>query len=349
MLFYGLNLLVVLCACASVKVHAMKIHTPGRHGMQVSPGQTGVLPVSWTEEPNDPLRFALVVNSLIGGETQQVPRVFESGNGTADVPVSVGTFTISAVDPNNPSTVFTSSKTFTVAPNGIGIDSNDADAANAPGAPPISGDPNAVAGSGPDLTSSPSTSTTAPITSSTASSTGLKPAIIGAIAAGAAVLLLLLGFALFVFIRRHHARTEVIRRTTFHRSRMVRQPAADSTAVPPLPGYPADLEKAAGMPNPYLGSGYGGEEQMEFDDVSIEGSSISISTISDLQSIRYSSAQPSSYTHSHAAPSSYAASSTISRAHSTRREPELYTADLRPQRYKSSQDKNKPAYPFSSA
>jgi len=315
--------LLYACACAL----AMKVHTPKTPGQRrIALEETGSIPISWSSEPGDPLLFGLVVRNLIGGETKRVDGMFEStSDGVVNVPISVGTFQVFAVDPNDQTNVFAASKEFAVTPNGVNESADNGVAAqggnNSLGS---SGDDQLAAGTQPSLNSE--TASALPSPSSVPSSSGLKPAILGAIIAGAVVLLLIIGLVVFVLVRRHRANADIVRRTTFHRSRMVR--SADGMEEKGQAGGP-DLEKEfpvsnASIPNPHIGGGgtYGyssNGQMMEFDEVSIEGSSIYIT-------------EPSSY-----APSSY--------AHSTRMEPERYVADLRPQRFKPGQA---PVYPFGS-
>ncbi|KAF7296834.1 hypothetical protein MIND_00914600 [Mycena indigotica] len=319
MLFYAF-LLLLFMPLADV-VGAMKVHTPKSDGLAFV--GSGTVPVAWSaaQDAGDPPRFALMVNRPVGGATTLVPGVVDvpasTGRGVMNVPLAIGTFFISAVDPDDPLRVFAQSKLFTVTPTGINnIEStNDRD------------DVGDAAQAG--FSSSSSTLPSLPSPSASAlPGPALKPAVIGGIVAGVLLILLVIGTALFVLRRRARARADVQRSVTFHRSRMVRQPGGGhDPEKAAAPG--AGPAVAAAPPNAYLAA-RGAGLQAEFDDVSVEGSAISISTDAPTA----------------AAPSSYAASS-ISRAQSTRAQPALYAADLAPQRYKhASRDREKDAYPF---
>ncbi|KAF7293336.1 hypothetical protein MKEN_01463600 [Mycena kentingensis (nom. inval.)] len=335
MFFNVFNVLVLLCVCAHAS--AMRLHTPGRHhNPRVALQETGTIPISWSGELSDPPQFSLLVMNLIGGTTERLDGVYEpSAEGLVNIPISVGTFQVYAVDPDDDTRVFDSTRQFSVLPKGGSIDMNggasfmdgfDASRDGADDTTTLSmslTSPNSIPSS---ATASSAPSTTAP---------AMKPVLIGGIVAGAVLLLLLLGLVIFFAIRRHRANSDVARRTTFHRSRMVR-PAGDHEKG--LGSGPADLEKEfpmpnnASIPNPYIGAyGYAPKSHViEFDDVSIEGSAISISDV-DTESRRATTVL-----------SSYASSSY---AQSTRMEPERYVADLKPQRYNP---ENAPVYPFGS-
>ncbi|KAJ7274658.1 hypothetical protein C8J57DRAFT_1312440 [Mycena rebaudengoi] len=184
-MFYAIFLLALLCGARTVS--GLKLHTP--KGVQVN-------------VPTD---------NLIGGEKTQVadqPMNATEERTTVPIPFPVvGTFRLWAVNPDDFSDAYSSSRDFNVMPDNFVAQG------------PLSADSIDRAGDNEDNDLSPSDATPPPSASATPGNSLSLPLIIGGVAGGI-VLTLLAAAALYVFCRRR--RTPVQRRTTFHRSRMVR-------------------------------------------------------------------------------------------------------------------------------
>ncbi|KAJ7256337.1 hypothetical protein C8J57DRAFT_1721512 [Mycena rebaudengoi] len=208
-MFYAIFLLALLCGARTV--FGLKLHTP--KGVQVNVPTD----VSWDrQQSDDPGAFVMVMENLIGGEKTQVadqPMNATEERTTVPIPFPVvGTFRLWAVNPDDFSDAYSSSRDFNVMPDNFVAQG------------PLAGDNednDLSAGSfgNPASNSSPSDATPPPSASATPGNSPSLPLIIGGVAGGI-VLTLLAAAALYVFCRRR--RTPVQRRTTFHRSRMVR-------------------------------------------------------------------------------------------------------------------------------
>ncbi|KAJ7452208.1 hypothetical protein FB451DRAFT_1282890 [Mycena latifolia] len=212
--------LAILCGT----VVSLKIHRPGGPQGQVEVNKP--VNVSWSHpKPNDPNSVLMFMENL-GDATRTFLRPLDTHLPGANVPMtfsSVGTFRLLAVNPSNPSDIYDTSKNFTVVATTTTA-SNVTQEDNGTSSPsPPNG--SAVPNPSPDSTSSSVTLSA----TGTPSSSSREYILAGAISGGV-VLLLLLTALTFVLCRRRKARIE--RRTTFHRTRMVRSLPPPTFAVP---------------------------------------------------------------------------------------------------------------------
>ncbi|KAJ6580488.1 hypothetical protein DFH09DRAFT_294825 [Mycena vulgaris] len=246
-MFHVIFFLALLCP----SILSLKLHTPGGRNRKVVPLNAPVK-VHWSREgPADPASILLLVEN-IGGVikpmTDNVTNASAQEGSALHSFDAIGTFRLWAINPLNASNVYTKSKQFEVrandaaagaaaqAANGGDDDTGDGDdtsAASSPPSPPGTG----RVGSSP---SPPSTSTTTPSPSSTTTPAHLKPYILGAIIGGAVLLLILAGAAIFFLCRRGRRRVE--RRTTFHRTRMVKSLPPPTFAVPEFDSSPSAID-----------------------------------------------------------------------------------------------------------
>jgi len=242
-MFYVIYVLAILCGTAL----GLKMHSPSM-GMVVAKRD---VTIRWSREAaSDPTSVLILLENLASHEKipGDVSNLLDSGpDTTAQMKFpEVGTFRMWAVNPANPSQPYAKSKHFKVIPNNVaasaeadgdsvGGDTSASAYANSDGTlsppDPVSSDSGSAVSS---LSSAPSAVSTSPSLAATSDTTSVKkmmPYLIGGIIGGV-VFLLLLGALIYVLLRR---RARVVRRTTFHRNRMVK-------SLPPPTFAPHDPE-----------------------------------------------------------------------------------------------------------
>ncbi|KAJ7249119.1 hypothetical protein B0H12DRAFT_1122767, partial [Mycena haematopus] len=223
-MFYVIYVLAILCGMA----FGLKIHTPPMAMVMANQA----VEVKWSRQNNsDPTSVLFLLENLIGGSLTP-SGVANSSQSSAETTTEmnfpdVGTFRMWAVNPADSTQSYAMSETFTVLPNNLAASSvgggdNDDDSSDSLLPPPNS--PGSAASSQSSVPASTSPAST--------NASNMKPYIIGA-AIGGLVLLILVAVLVYIICRR---RGRVVRRTTFHRNRMIR------SLPPPTFAIPRDLE-----------------------------------------------------------------------------------------------------------
>ncbi|KAJ7441524.1 hypothetical protein B0H11DRAFT_2096119 [Mycena galericulata] len=201
-------------------VLSLKINVPG-NGM-VKANKAVEVSLS-RQHAADPTSVLMLVENLIGGNLTPLTGTAMDVSATAPATFSdIGTFRLWAVNPSNSSESFAMSDNFDVLANNVAM--------HLPG------------GQNMNMAIGNQTSPDAP-SSSASTSPRLQPAIIGAIVGGVVLLIIILLAVAYVLYTRRMA--HVVRRMTFHRSRMVR-------SLPPLAfAAPRDAENDSPVQEKY--------------------------------------------------------------------------------------------------
>ncbi|KAJ7137530.1 hypothetical protein C8R43DRAFT_1019589 [Mycena crocata] len=234
-MFYVIYVLAILCQAA----FSLKLHTPGR-GMPVMANKP--VTVQWSrQQETDPTAVTMMLENLVGGVMTPASggiQYASASDNRAEMSFSqVGTFRLWAVNPNNTSESYAMSKQFTVMPNNVATSANippdpdDDDGDDVPGnsnaaATSSIGNISVSAQTAPADSADPSASSVTP--SGAMKHPSMMPYIIGG-TIGGVVLLIPASLLILLFVRR---RGRVVRRTTFHRNRMVKSLPPPTFAVP---------------------------------------------------------------------------------------------------------------------
>jgi len=244
-MFYVIYVLAILCGTA----FCLKVHTPPM-GMAVANEN---VTVSWSRQADsDPTSVLFLLENLIGGGNL-IQGGISNWTGTTNKTSTkmkfpdVGTCRMWAVNPSNATESYAMSQPFTVTPNNLAVAAGPGNVGNDDDESLSLLPPASPSGSAVSQHLSVPTNTSSLAASSSPSKTKPSITIIVAASASGVLLLALLACALIYILRRRKARVE--RRTTFHRTRMVKSLPPPTFAVPPHDSdaeLDSDVEEGAG-------------------------------------------------------------------------------------------------------